>query len=106
MKKKLESDLISIAHRILKLKGKEDVNKLHTEVSALYEKLTVLKFAQENFEDEIQYFSPNIQRSMQAIYKGEQNRYTVTTIKRISHAIKIKTIFRIHSRTSSYCTRY
>jgi len=35
------------------------------------------KFMNENFEDEIQYFSPNIQRSMQAIYKGEQNRYTV-----------------------------
>lgn len=51
MKKKLESELISIAHRILKLKGKEDVNKLHTEVAELYEKLTVLKFAQENFED-------------------------------------------------------
>ncbi|PTM09074.1 MAG: hypothetical protein DA407_06605 [Bacteroidetes bacterium] len=51
MKKKLESDLISIAHRILKLKGKEDVNKLYAEVSELYEKLSVLKFAQENFED-------------------------------------------------------
>jgi hypothetical protein len=51
MKKKLESELISIAHRILKLKGKEDVDQLHLEVSKLYEKLTVLKFAQENFED-------------------------------------------------------
>lgn len=53
MKKKLESELISIAHRILKLKGKEDVNKLHAEVAELYEKLTVLKFAQENFEDQM-----------------------------------------------------
>ncbi|MDO5970373.1 hypothetical protein Q4Q35_11210 [Flavivirga aquimarina] len=53
MKKKLESELISIAHRILKLKGKEDVIKMHTEVSALYEKLSVLKFAHENFEDGI-----------------------------------------------------
>jgi putative ABC transport system permease protein len=35
------------------------------------------KFINEKFEDEIQYFSPNIQRSMQVIYKGEQNRYTV-----------------------------
>jgi len=35
------------------------------------------KFINEKFEYEIQYFSPNIQRSMQAIYKGEQNRYTV-----------------------------
>jgi len=53
MKKKLESELISIAHRILRLKGKEDVDKLHKEVSELYEKLTVLKFAQQNFEDAI-----------------------------------------------------
>ncbi|MBT8274134.1 MAG: hypothetical protein KJO77_10025, partial [Bacteroidia bacterium] len=53
MKKKLESELISIAHRILKLKGKEDVNKMYDEVSKLYEKLTVLKFAQDNFEDDM-----------------------------------------------------
>lgn len=51
MKKKLESELVSIAHRILKLKGREDVDQMHSEVSKLYEKLTVLKFAQENFED-------------------------------------------------------
>jgi DNA-binding transcriptional regulator GbsR (MarR family) len=53
MKKKLESELISIAHRILKLKGKEDVLKMHTEVGMLYEKLSVLKFAHENFEQGI-----------------------------------------------------
>ena len=53
MKKKLESELISIAHRVLKLKGKEDVIKMHAEVSALYEKLTTLKFAHENFEEDI-----------------------------------------------------
>ena len=50
MKKKLESELMSIAHRILKLKGKEDVAKMHAEVGQLYEKLSVLKFANENFE--------------------------------------------------------
>ena len=53
MKKKLESELISIAHRILKLSGKEEVSLLHKEVAELYEKLTVLKFAQDNFEDEM-----------------------------------------------------
>jgi len=53
MKKKLESELMSIAHRILKLVGKEDVNRMHAEVAVLYEKLTVLKFANENFEDSI-----------------------------------------------------
>lgn len=50
MKKKLESELMSIAHRILKLRGKEDVVKMHVEVGHLYEKLSVLKFAHENFE--------------------------------------------------------
>ncbi|MFC4722767.1 hypothetical protein ACFO5O_10570 [Geojedonia litorea] len=53
MKKKLESELVSIAHRILKLKGKEDVIKMHAEVALLYEKLSVLKFAHDNFEDEL-----------------------------------------------------
>ena len=59
MKKKLESELISIAHRILKLKGKEDVIKMHTEVALLYEKLSVLKFAQENFEGDIPTIGSN-----------------------------------------------
>lgn len=53
MKKKLESDLMSIAQRILKLKGKEDVLKMHKVVEELYEKLCVLKFAHENFEGDI-----------------------------------------------------
>lgn len=59
MKKKLESDLVSIAHRILKLKGKEDVFKMHAEVSALYEKLSVLKFAHENFDGDIPTIGSN-----------------------------------------------
>lgn len=53
MKKKLESELVSIAHRILKLKGKEDVVKMYDEVALLYEKLAVLKFAHENFEGDM-----------------------------------------------------
>lgn len=53
MKKKLESELVSIAHRILKLKGKEDVLKMYNEVAVLYEKLAVLKFAHENFEGDM-----------------------------------------------------
>ena len=59
MKKKLESELISIAHRILKLKGKEDVIKMHTEIALLYEKLSVLKFAQENFEGDVPTIGSN-----------------------------------------------
>lgn len=50
MKKKLEADLISIAHRILKLKNKSDINQLYLETQKLYEKLAILKFVDENFE--------------------------------------------------------
>ncbi len=35
------------------------------------------KFINEKFDDKIQFFSPNIQRRMQVIYKGEQNQYTI-----------------------------
>ncbi len=51
MKKKLEAELISIAHRILKLKNKSEIVQLHQETQKLYEKLTVLRFVEENFSD-------------------------------------------------------
>jgi len=51
MKKKLEADLISIAHRILKLKNKSDINQLYLETQKLYEKLAILKFVEENFDE-------------------------------------------------------
>lgn len=50
MKKRLESELISIAHRILKLKNKSDIDLLYKETQKLYETLSVLKFYHENFE--------------------------------------------------------
>jgi len=37
-----------------------------------------LKFMNKEYEDEIQFFSPNIQRNnVQGVYRGEQNNYTV-----------------------------
>lgn len=48
MKKKLESELISIAHRILKLTGKEDLEKMQSEIALLYQKITILKFIESN----------------------------------------------------------
>ena len=53
MKKKLESELISIAHRILKLTGQEDLEKMQQEVALLYQKITVLKFLESHFNGEI-----------------------------------------------------
>ena len=50
MKKRVEAELISIAHRILKLKNKSEVDQLYKETQNLYETLTILKFYQDNFE--------------------------------------------------------
>ena len=49
MKKRLEADLVSIAHRILQLKNKSDINVLYAETQKLYEKLAVLKFVEEQY---------------------------------------------------------
>lgn len=50
MKKKLEADLMSIAHRVLQLKNKSDINQLCVETRKLYEKLAILQFVEEHFE--------------------------------------------------------
>ncbi|MFP9116562.1 hypothetical protein ACLI08_02130 [Flavobacterium sp. RNTU_13] len=51
MKKKLEAELISIAHRILKLKNRAELEQLQQETLNLYQKLSVLKFVEDNFND-------------------------------------------------------
>ena len=50
MKKKLEAELISIAHRVLKLKNRSETKQLQEEAKKLYEQLTILRFYEENFE--------------------------------------------------------
>ena len=50
MKKKLEADLMSIAHRVLQIKNKSDINQLYNETQKLLEKLSVLRFVEEHFE--------------------------------------------------------
>lgn len=47
MHKKLEGDLISLAHSILKMKNKEDVFALKEKSQAIYEKLSMLAFVEE-----------------------------------------------------------
>lgn len=51
MKKKIAADLTSLAHRILQLKNKEDIQELHSLSKELYEKLTVLAFTEKHFND-------------------------------------------------------
>lgn len=73
MKKKLEADLISIAHRILKLKNKSDINQLYLETQKLYEKLTVLKFIDENFDTAKPTIGKSeIESEVEAIFEKEE----------------------------------
>ena len=53
MKKKLESELVSIAHRVLKLTGKEDLSKMQDEIALLYQKISILNFLETQFNGEI-----------------------------------------------------
>ena len=59
MKKQLEADLISIAHRVLQLKNRSDINQLYLETQKLYEKLAVLRFVDQHFSE----VQPTIGRS-------------------------------------------
>lgn len=67
MKKKLESELVSIAHDILKLKGKGDVAALQAQAQKVYEKLTLLKFVEAHFGE----VEPTVGKS-EALRKFEQ----------------------------------
>jgi len=49
MKKKLEAELISIAHRILQGIDKSSLAQLHEESRQVYEKLTILTFSESHF---------------------------------------------------------
>jgi len=81
MKKRLEADLISIAHRILQLKDKSDINQLYLETQKLYEKLSVLKFIDENYADTkptIGSYS-EIEKEIENIYDKEEASLAVAT---------------------------
>ena len=80
MKKKLEAELISIAHRILKLKNKSELVQLHLETQKLYEKLSVLKFVEENFADAkptIGY--KEIEDKLDAVFESENDATSAET---------------------------
>lgn len=73
MKKKLEGELISIAHRILKLKGKEDVIALQKEAKEVFEKLSVLVFFEEQFKDSVpNYADSSFFNTLENVYNHEK----------------------------------
>lgn len=51
MKKTLEDELMSLAHKILRLRGKEDLEQMKKASAELYEKLSILSFAEKHFSE-------------------------------------------------------
>lgn len=79
MKKKLEAELISIAHRILQLKDKSSLPQLQEEARQLYEKLTILNFTESHFTGP----QPTIGQVHAALDKDESNE-----LKQVREKIK------------------
>jgi hypothetical protein len=86
MKKRLEADLVSIAHRILQLKNKSDVNVLFLETQKLYEKLAILKFVEENLGD----VKPTIgQAGLEDIIEKAFDEPAITSVTPLAEPITI-----------------
>jgi hypothetical protein len=82
MKKKLEADLVSIAHRILQLKNKSDINILYSETQRLYEKLAVLKFVEEQYGAIKPTISQaEIEKDIETFYDQEESLPVETVIE-------------------------
>jgi len=78
MKNRLESELISIAHRILKLKNKSEVTQLQQETLQLYEKLSVLRFVEENYQDSIVEIPSDIEEKLKTISDSQEKKIIQT----------------------------
>tara|TARA_R110000868_G_scaffold98748_3_gene271977 strand:+ start:1642 stop:2670 length:1029 start_codon:yes stop_codon:yes gene_type:complete len=86
MKKRLEADLISIAHRILQLKNKSDINLLYAETQKLYEKLAVLKFIEEQYGAVKPTISQaEIEKDIEAFYDKQETLPVETIIEMTEH---------------------
>jgi hypothetical protein len=82
MKKRLEADLISIAHRILQLKNKSDINILYAETQKLYEKLAILKFVEGQYGAIRPTISQTeIEKDIETFYDQEESLPVETVIE-------------------------
>jgi hypothetical protein len=88
MKKRLEADLISIAHRILQLKNKSDINQLYLETQKLYEKLAILRFVDAQFgEVKPTIGQAEIEKQIEEVFNTIQETPPVNTIPEVVETI-------------------
>ena len=72
MHKKLESDLMSLAHSVLQMKNKENVFLLKQKAHEIYEKLAVLAFVEEYVNS-----TPGLQETKEELIAKVEKGYTV-----------------------------
>ena len=89
MHKKLESDLISLAHSILQMKNKENVFLLKQKAYEIYEKLSVLAFVEEYVNT-----TPGIQVKKEELILKVEEAYKVKDqiSKEVDEASKVEVI--------------
>ncbi|WP_299062484.1 hypothetical protein [uncultured Polaribacter sp.] len=79
MQKRLETDLMSLAHSILKMKNKEDVFALKEKSQEIYEKLSLLAFVEEYINT-----TPNTEQTKEELLsKIEKAKVVASTKKKV-----------------------
>ena len=88
MKKKLEAELISIAHRVLKLKNRSETIKLQEEAKKLYEQLTILRFYEENIDVVEKEITATDFEEKLAVFTSNESSLTANTVDEIATEVK------------------
>jgi hypothetical protein len=94
MHKKLEAELVSLAHSILELKN-NDVTILHKKAHTIYEKLTILKFVEENLNslENVDEVNNEVEKENKTVIKQETIAAIVAeepaTVKTVESIIEV-----------------
>jgi len=83
MHKKLEAELVSLAHSVLQLKKEESIDVLYKKAQAIYEKLTIAKFLNEQKTEEVNNTVENIEEkeNLDIKFNEEVLNKTILTIE-------------------------
>ena len=83
MHKNLEAELVSLAHSILELKKNENIEGLYKKAQAIYEKLTIAKFLNEQKTEEVNNTVENIEEkeNLDIKFNEEVLNKTILTIE-------------------------
>lgn len=82
MKKKIEAELMSLAHQILQLSGQENLEKMYQTSRKLYEQIALLRFVDMHFEG----LKPTLTKEETAVYLEEVFKATKAKVAKQAEA--------------------